>query len=279
MRHGICLRPRPVNQWIQYEGELHAGKVVLKQISFFQAAVTAGEQKLRDKTNFDASPVTEEDRQSGASKFFKGVNYKRIPASHDSALQARVDNIGERLIPKWQKDLPAGDPNKVEFQFQLVDAKWPDCITMPSGVILVPLHTVGQLEDDELAVVLADNIATALEKQTFRYLPAGKAMTASSIAGDVAGVFVPGLSLVPIAGNGMAAHTIKKHLEEQSGRVSLVLLHDAGFDIDKAPLAWWQLSAHRSDFMSRPVPFRAAYLFTQLAAEWSIGSPILRPSS
>lgn len=263
-----------VDQWIEYAGERHGSTVTLKQISFFAATVTTKEQKLRNKTDFDASAVTEEDRQSGASKFFKGVDYKRIPAVHDPALQARINSIGERLIPKWQKDLPDGDPNKIDFQFQLVDAKWPDCLTMPSGIILVPAHTVGQLDDDELATVLADNIATALEKQTFRYSAECKAMLASSVAGDVAGLFVPGLSLLPIAGNATAAHTIKRRLEEQSGRVSLVLLHDAGFDIRKAPLAWWQLSTHQPDFMAKPIPYRAAYLFTQLATDWSSAAPI-----
>ena len=167
----------------------------------------------------------------------------------------------------------------IDFRFQLVDTKWPDCITMPSGVILVPMHTVGQLEDDELATVLADNIATALEKQTFRYSAECKAMLTSSVAGDVAGLFVPGLSLVPLAGNSVAAHKIKQRLEEQSGRVSLVLLHDAGFDIQKAPLAWWRLSAHQPDFMPKPVPYRAAYLFHQLTMDWSTGSPLLLPQA
>ncbi len=266
-----------VDQWIEYEGERHGSTVTLRQISFFPATVTTGEQKLRNKTSFDASAVTEEDRQSGASKFFKGVDYKRIPAVHDPELQTRINNIGQRLIPKWQKDLPDGDPNKIDFRFQLVDAKWPDCLTMPSGVILVPAPTVGQLDDDELATVLADNIATALEKQTFRYSAECKAMLASSVAGDVAGLFVPGLSLVPLAGNSVAAHKIRKRLEEQSGRVSLVLLHDAGFDVRKAPLAWWRLSARQPGFMLKPVPYRAAYLFDQLATDWSTGSPILTP--
>ncbi|HZQ42605.1 MAG TPA: hypothetical protein VFA99_05105 [Acidobacteriaceae bacterium] len=264
-----------VNQWIEYEGLRHGRILTLKQISFFAGIVTAKEQNLRNKTDFDASAVTEEDRQSGASKFFRGVDYKRIPAVHDPDLQTRLNNIGQRLIPKWQKDLPVGDPNKIDFQFQLVDAKWSDCMTMPSGVILVPAYIADKLDDDELATVLADNIATALEKQTFRYSAECKAMLASSVAGDVAGLFVPGLSLLPIAGNATAAHTIKKHLREQSGRVSLVLLHDAGFDIRKAPLAWWELSARQPDFMTRPIPYRAAYLFSQLATEWSSGSPIL----
>jgi hypothetical protein len=34
--------------------------------------------------------------------------------------------------------------------------------------------------------------------------------------------------------------------EHQSGRVSLWLMHDAGYDVDEAPVAWWRRSPCRT---------------------------------
>jgi hypothetical protein len=58
----------------------------------------------------------------------------------------------------------------------------------------------------------------------------------------VGGFFVPGLGLASEA-TGIAAHNIQTNLLNQSGRVSLGYLHDAGYDIRQARLAWWTLAS------------------------------------
>ncbi len=45
-----------------------------------------------------------------------------------------------------------------------------------------------------------------------------------------------------ITGGEAGYSKIQSEWEGQSGRVSLELLHDAGYDIDQAPIAWWLLS-------------------------------------
>ena len=89
--------------------------------------------------------------------------------------------------------------------------------------------------DSQLATVLADNIACALEKQELRQIPTRRAMTAGNVALTAGGFFVPGLGLTGLAAGSASSETMQKHAEEQSGRVSLVLLHQAGYDIGEAP--------------------------------------------
>ena len=68
---------------------------------------------------------------------------------------------------------------------------------------------------------------------------------------------------------GIAAHEIVTKTEEQSGRVSLGLLHDAGFDIDQAPVAWWLLASNKPEPTSRiSMPHRAAYIYRALGENW-----------
>ena len=77
------------------------------------------------------------------------------------------------------------------------------------------------------------------------------------------------------AGTAISAYNDQKHQEQQSGRNALVLMHDAGFDIQQAPLAWWRLSTSKPDFHNAKVPYRSAYLFQVLATDWAPGSPLL----
>jgi len=59
---------------------------------------------------------------------------------------------------------------------------------------------------------------------------------------------------------------------KQSNRVSLVLLHDAGYDIDQAPLVWWALSTDKPINETQP-PGQAAELYRLLATVWSHPQP------
>ena len=58
-----------------------------------------------------------------------------------------------------------------------------------------------------------------------------------------------------------------RHAEQQSGRVSLSLLSDAGYDIHQAPLAWWLLASKKpKDLADISLPSRAVYLHQTIAA-------------
>ena len=260
-------------QWIHYTGKRTGnGAIQANSAEFFSPEVNASEQKLREKNEFDPSAITEDQRQGGVSKAFRGTDYKRVPAAHNDALQQRVDALGERLIPAVQKQLADGDPNKINFRFQVVESLWKDAITLPNGIILVPEPLAELLSDDQLAAVLADNIASALEKQTFRSIPGNRARTAATLTT----LLIPSVGLATQVGTGVSAYNDSKHQLEQSGRNALVLMHDAGFDVQQAPIAWWRLSSSKPDFMRDKAPYRAAYLFEVMATDWAPGSPLNR---
>ncbi len=166
-----------------------------------------------------------------------------------------------------------------DSRFQVVDEpKWHDAITLPNGIILIPRQVIERLQNDsQLATVLADNIACAIEKQTFREIPAKEKMTAAEVAGAAAGIFVPGLGLATDLANYKASAIMLRHTEEQSGRVSLVFLHDAGYDIHQAPVAWWLLAPKKPEKITEiPLPERSAYLYQVIGTTWrarSRGNP------
>ena len=223
------------------------------------------------KTDFDPSTVPQSVKQSKLSQAFLGVNPKRLPAYNDAAMQERVTGIGEKLVPAYQRDLSDSDPAKIQFRFQVVESKiWWDALALPSGVILISHDVVERLENDsQLAAVLADNIAAVLERQQYRVQPAGRALAAGQLAMLAGGIFVPGLGLAGDLGAGAATVGILVKAEEQSSRVALGLLQDAGYDIDQAPLAWWHLGSKKAKPIAEiTLPRRAKYAYKMLGENW-----------
>jgi hypothetical protein len=262
--------------WIEYKASPSKnGEYAAQKAKIFPVVVSRGETKLRAKTDFDPSAVPDEAKQSLLRESFVGFDPKRFPPYKDAAMQARVERIGGRLIPAWNQEMPDSNTAKIHFRFQVISAKWfHDAWTLPSGVILISHQVVERMEnDDQLATVLADNIACALERQEYRVKPAAHAATAAQVGADVAEVFVPFVGpAIQVATIGGASEVLRRQ-QEQSGRVSLRLLNDAGYDIRQAPLAWWRLATLKNEpVKALSMPDRAAYLYKTLGEHWSSGA-------
>ncbi len=275
--------PLATNLWIRYRGEQRPdGKVLVREAEIRPNIVAAYEDKLRKQVEYDPAAVDADAHQNLARLYFFGVDPKRIPPWPDAAMQERVSRLGQRLIPAYQRALLATDPTRINFRFGVIneeDAK--DAITLPNGIILIPHQVVERLEnDDQLATVLADNIACALEKQTLRVTPIHQRMAAAGVVADGASIFVPGLGLAGAAAyTGVARHLLTMQ-QQQSGRASLSYLVDAGFDLTQAPVAWWRLGTKPDKPLAKQgLPPRAAYLFATLGTTWrSTVSPEFRES-
>jgi hypothetical protein len=260
------------NVWIEYHGKMQADGILLADTALFIGnKIADAEAKLLDKYDYDPSAVDANAKQNIAKEIIRGRDPKKIPPFKDADLQARIDRIGNSLIPAYQQKLPESDLTKVVFRFQLIDDPTRnDALALPSGVILIPFQIVNYLKDDsQLATVLADNIATVLEKQSYRILPAEHMMTAANLSSTAVGLLIPGVGLA----SGIATYTRGKYIQtdllNQSGRVSLGLLHDAGYDINQAPIAWWLLATSSADKLpSTPLPHRAANLYKALGTTW-----------
>jgi hypothetical protein len=267
------------NQWIDYSGVQQLdGTVLLDYAGVGPNKVNHTEDSIRTRTDYDPSAVPDDSHQSGLSKAFNGVDARKIPPYHNEDMRARVERIGQSLIPAYQRALPDSDPTKIHFRFQVIDStKWRDAVTMLSGVIVVPRQVVERMQnDDQLATILADNIAEAIDKDALRTHSVGNKVLVADIAGDAAGIFIPFAGLATgLAGGGVASrvHTLEL---EQSGRVSLCFLHDAGYDIAQAPLAWWLLAPKKPASIDQiRMPPRAVTLYVALGTTWH---PITEPA-
>lgn len=176
--------------------------------------------------------------QDGGIRLGMMGHLHKMPA--DNALQTRIRRIGMRLVPAYQKELPADDPAKIPFHFYAVEIKNFRAEFIPfDGVILVSTEAADRLKsDDDLAAVLADGIACQLQLQQEKAMAANRALAGAYAVGTVASFFIPGAGLATLVGGGVAASKKNEEWAEQRARIALSLMADAGYDPRQAPEAW-----------------------------------------
>ena len=272
-----------VNLWIAYKGtRTPEGTVTVSEATLWRNTPEEGEAKLRDRQTFNPEQVDTAHPQGLLSKGFAGVDPKRLPPHVDPVLQARVEAIGQSLVPSWERTLDAKDPGRIEFRFPVVDSKelrYP--VALSSGIVVVPFSVLERLgigaqpvADARLAAILAVSIAEVLEKQDFLNRDKHHMYETAALLSSAAMASPIGLLALPLGLSGqMSATGANEHLQsrevDQSGRVSLWLLHDAGYDLEQAPLAWWSLwSKDAKPLEQVSLSPQTRNLYRQLGTTW-----------
>jgi hypothetical protein len=160
-----------------------------------------------------------------------------LPA--DKPLQQRVERIGLSLVPKYQRTMADDDPSKIHFRFFAVDYKGArNEICLFDGVVLIPTQMIERLQnDDQLAAVLADGVASHLQRQAADYLKNLRIGLAYIAAMNVASVAFPPLGLAIMAGGFVGGNQLDL-MQEDRARIALALMQDAGYNPRQAPEAW-----------------------------------------
>lgn len=253
--------------WIEYKGRQQpGGTVVVRSAGFRPDLLSHRDEDLRARSVQDPAAVPANAKQNDLSAGFVGVDAAKIPAFSDPAMQARVTSIGQKLVPAWQRKLSASDPAKIDFHFEVTNGKYSGLVLcLPNGNILVPHQTVERLQnDDQVAAVIADAMACVIEKQTFR-MHVGVRANSDEVAEAILTSMIPGMPIVGLTGGAVVA---QKEIE-QSARVSLNLMHEAGYDLTQAPVAWWLLASKEPKRVEEiPMPYRARYFYRILGTTW-----------
>ncbi|MGA7522870.1 MAG: hypothetical protein WBW84_10330 [Acidobacteriaceae bacterium] len=266
------------NVWLDYKGEQEAdGTVLAGEARFKPNWPNPKAEKTRARTDYNPFQVTKPG--NGAAEVLIGVNAMKIPTWPDAAMQARVAAIGKKLVPAYQRHLPVGDGTKIDFRFYVTAGdRWRrGVLPLPSGIILVPHQIVDRMQNDsQLAAILADSIAVEMEAQDTRMLqgirPTPRQAT-KEIAIDASEIVAIG-GVETLAANMIVEHHRFKKEFQQSGRVSLSLMHEAGFDVAEAPIAWWRLSVKDGDsLLDTPLPEQSVNLYRDLSTTWQISPP------
>jgi hypothetical protein len=271
------------NTWANFEGKIdESGTIVATKAAFAVLKVP------RIKPDPNAVQVTTfpPDSKIDADNGFAAGSSPFPPADHggwcgwydihrDPADQEHIRRLGLQLVPQYQRELPANDPAKIPFRFYEVEEKqYRSPIFCGNGLILIPTDTFHRLEnEDELAALVADGVAGALQSQAeaargFTWMDAAE--MASNGAFGMAGVIA---SEGGRGGGLIMRHKVDQIAEHQRGRMALALLADAGFDPRQAPETWLLLKPSHlpKDHSQLDYPERSRYLQNILETQYKTG--------
>jgi hypothetical protein len=155
------------NTFVTYEGVRQKdGAVLAKKIEFQESEVTPGESRLWKTLTPKIKETNLTSGRPGELKIQQVGKFKLLP---DAEVQKYVQDLGSSLIPKYQRELPAGDPQKIPFQFFVVQEKVPNAFALANGTVVVHSGLLTVLENEaQLTAVISHEITHAIEKHTYR---------------------------------------------------------------------------------------------------------------
>ena len=227
------------NMFITYEGMRERdGSIAATRLTFMRNELQPNEERFHKRMRPIVKEPNYERKKPGRLSIGWMYQLKLVPSRE---AQSYLQQLGERLIPEYQKNLSREDPNKIHFQFYLVKGLIPNAFATPNGVIVVFAPLVEILENEaQLAFVLSHEISHAIQEHTRQQMEHKRgeriALKLGSIAASAFGV--------PIAPNVMAkaeqaivAGYSRKH-ENQADRIGIEYLVSHGYDPREAPRVW-----------------------------------------
>jgi hypothetical protein len=271
------LRP---NQWASYEAIRRSesdSTILATSITVSPNVVDDSEKKFRDKA---APDFTEPDPASGTPGEFKFGKHLalKLELLSDPQVQAYVSKIGNSLIPQYQKELLDSDPAKINFRFYVFrqPSKWkgkfPDAMSYPGGMVLIPDNVLATLDNEsQLAALLSNCIAGAIEKDIYLHLTRLKIQGYGALGGDALMGFFP-LEVLPIAiPNEVSLANFIRDMNQRASRIGLTYMLQQGYDIREAPFAW-TIAANREERNPMkagvPAPTMASTLMESLQLDY-----------
>ena len=227
-----------VGMAMTYEGkrDRQTGKILAERIEFSSNDLEDGEARMWKSLKTSVKPA--QGFRPGELKVDRVGKFKLLP---DQEVQAYVNALGQRLIPAFQRDLPADDPRRIPFQFHVVLDEKVNAFATPNGIVVINSGLLEMLENEaQLAAVVGHEIAHATHEHTWRQQQFHKKKRIGiAIAGALASAYgMRSLADIATMVNGAIVNGHQRTLENQSDRIGLQYMVEAGYDPRQAPGVW-----------------------------------------
>lgn len=242
--------------WVAYKARRRDdGVLVASEAKFATSDVGEGEQNLI----------------AGSVRRVNPKHPPKFQPSPDAAMQARVRRIGDSLVPSFERPSPTSDPMWTPIHFEVIEGKnCPGMGVAANGAILICTWAVQRMQNDsQLAALLGFSVAGIIEHQPWRLRRDTEVINTATVAISVAAALNPFLLPVAVGEAHADKEILLSALTAQDARVSLWLLHDAGYDIRQAPIAFWLIASKKPKALADiPIPAEAQFLYMYLGLEW-----------
>ena len=236
------------NTFMTYEGRRQAdGSIWASRIAFVRGEIEKGEANLWRQLEPNVKGASLQAGKPGELRIRKVGKFKLVP---NADVQNYVRRIGESLVPAFQRNMAPNDPNKIPFQFYVVEAKQPNAFALANGVVVLHSSMFDVLEDEaQLAAVLGHEITHTMEKHTWHELQYHKKkLTALKIGGAVAaGMGAYGVQDITNLVEGAVRNGYSRSLENQADREGIQNMLEAGYDPREAPNLWKAMTRRFGD--------------------------------
>jgi hypothetical protein len=170
---------------------------------------------------------------------------REVKFANDLDLQTYVTKIGKRLVPRYQKDLPADYPGKLVYRFAVIEDETFNAFALPDGSIFVHTGLLRQIRNEaQLATILGHEIAHVTHEhgrkqlqdaQNKQWLVLGAAVGGRLLGSNEAAV-------AGIIAVGALQNKYGRDKEDQADRVGLYYMTQAGYDPREGPKIWREVS-------------------------------------
>jgi hypothetical protein len=265
------------NTFVAYEGTRQKdGSILAKKVEFTENELNTGEARLWKMLTPKVKAANYVSSRPGELQIQRVGKFKLTP---NEEVQKYVQELGMSLVPKWQRELMPGDPQKIPFRFFVVDQKVPNAFALANGTVVLHSGMLMMLENEaQLAAVLGHEIAHAIQEHTYRQSQYHKkALTALRI-GAAIGAAYGGKAIADLANlaEGAIRNGYARSLENQADRVGTEYMIAAGYDPREAPRVWKVMALKGGD---HPTNFfwsthdnhttRRSYLMAELKHNYS----------
>ena len=142
----------------QASAEDDGGTIDVESVEFQRNETSGGEQNYRKSLKVKVTePDFERHRAGGVRYGSSGGGYYRILANAEA--QEYISELGWKLVPQFQKDLPDDDPTKIPFKFYIVKELSLGAVALPTGIVVVYSDLFATLDNEaQLASVVGHEI-------------------------------------------------------------------------------------------------------------------------
>jgi predicted Zn-dependent protease len=186
-------------------------------------------------------------RKPGGVRLYHGRQYYEIIANAEA--QQYVGEVGRRLVPRYQHDMPEQAPTKIPFRFYLVKREEASAVALPNGVVLVYSGLFEVMENEaQLAAAIGHEIAHLTQEHRWQ------------LEAKIPGAF---------------DNVYSRNFENQADRLGLRYMSDAGYDPREAARVWKLLTKKYGFVLTNAFgashdnhALRRGYLMSELAENY-----------